>query len=277
MQTETQSTAPSATASPAPPSGSEAAAAPAPTTGAATNEPGFTPTPSNYFEQKGQNQLPPRPEHIPEKFWKDGKPLIDEMAKSYVELERFRGQKLETLKAEVRKELAAEKGEVPAKPEEYKLPEITDFNAEEVASHPLTAWWRETALKNGLTQDQFAEGIGRYLGAIQQSGPNLEAEMKQLGENASVRVDAVKLWAEANFAGEEFDAIARTAQTAAGIKVLERLMGQSTPQSMATERTEALTADKVRQMMNDPRYYAPGRRDPAYVAQVDEAFRKLYG
>ena len=38
-----------------------------------------------------------------------------------------------------------------------------------------------------------------------------------------------------------------------------------------------LSHDDIAAKMRDPRYYDPARRDKAYVQEVNDSFKKLYG
>ena len=39
---------------------------------------------------------------------------------------------------------------------------------------------------------------------------------------------------------------------------------------------QALDENELRTMMQDPRYWNPTKRDPAYVRKVEEGFSKVY-
>ena len=48
------------------------------------------------------------------------------------------------------------------------------------------------------------------------------------------------------------------------------------PVSGTGQPVAVLTDDKLKEMMQDPRYYSPNQRDPAFVKMVDEGFKKMY-
>ena len=62
-----------------------------------------------------------------------------------------------------------------------------------------------------------------------------------------------------------------------GIRVVELMMEglKETSISGSGSPTAVLTDDKLKEMMNDPRYYSPNQRDPAFVKMVDEGFKKM--
>lgn len=254
------------TPSPAPAPASAPAPAPDPADLAGNNA---SANEADRFKSQAQ-----RPDFIPEKFWKDGAPDVENLAKSYAELTSWKNTKTE----ELLKQLDAER--LKARPEAmdaYKLPEIEGVDPAELDDTPLLGFWRETAFNMGLNQEQFENGIKQYMDSVAASGPDLEAEQKALGENAEQRIAAVTQWATTTFSEpEEFEAIQRLGQTAAGIKVLERLMGQSMQGDSGTGATKSLTIEELKAMQLDARYWNPVHRDPAFVKQVDEGFQKLY-
>jgi len=219
-----------------------------------------------------------RPEHIPEKFWKEGNVDVDEMAKSYVQLESYVGGKEDALREKLIEELANEHAETV--PENYELPKLPEGITEEmVQENPMYSWWQETAKTNGMNQEEYEAGINAYVEMMQSQQPNLEKEMETLGENANSRIDAVNAWASKNFPPEEYEAIQYSLGTSAsGIQALERIMEMNKTgvrSEQFTQPEKQLTMADARAMMQDKRYYDPRYRDDAYVAKVDAAFRML--
>ena len=237
-------------------------------------------TEQEILDEVPANEVPQeeRPEHIPEKFWKDGKVDTDEMAKSYTQLESYSTGKEETIKEKLMEELANEHAENV--PESYEIPKLPEGITEEmVTENPMTTWWNTFAKENGFTQEEYDAGITAYVETMQSQQPDIEAEMAALGENANSRVDAVNAWASKNFPPEEYDAIQYSLGTSAsGIQALERIMemGKTGVRSEQFSQPEKqLTMADARAMMQDKRYYDPRFRDEAYVAKVDAAFRML--
>lgn len=219
-----------------------------------------------------------RPEHIPEKFWRDGNVDVDEMAKSYAQLETYVGGKEDALREKLIEELANEHAETV--PENYELPKLPEGITEEmVQENPMYSWWQETAKTNGMNQEEYEAGINAYVEMMQSQQPNLEKEMEALGENANSRIDAVNAWASKNFPPEEYEAIQYSLGTSAsGIQALERIMEMNKTgvrSEQFTQPEKQLTMADARAMMQDKRYYDPRYRDDAYVAKVDAAFRML--
>ena len=217
---------------------------------------------------------PERPEYIPEKFWREGKPDIENLAKSYAELTSWKNTKTE----ELLKTIDAER--LKARPEAvdgYTLPEIEGIDAEELAGSPLVSFWKQTAFEMGLPQDKFEEGMQQYIDALDMSGPDLDSEIKLLGENGEARIQAVSVWAQQNFAEpSEFEAIQRLGQSAGGIRVLERLMGSSSGGGTEAPLQKSISIDDLKKMQLDPRYWNPASRDSSFVKEVDDGFQRLY-
>ena len=237
-------------------------------------------TEQEILEEVPQEEVPQteRPDHVPEKFWKDGKITADEMAKSYTQLEAYSSGKEETIKEKLMEELANEHAENV--PESYEMPKLPEGITEEmVNNNPMTSWWTDFAKENGFTQEEFDSGITAYVETMQSQQPDLEAEMAALGENAASRVDAVNAWASKHFPPEEFEAIQYSlGTTAQGIQAIERIMDMQTTgvrSEQFTQPEKQLTMADARAMMTDKRYYDPRFRDEAYVAKVDAAFRML--
>ena len=227
--------------------------------------------------------IPTRPDIIPEKFWnaETGEVKIDDMAKSYNHLEKFSTGKKDEMKESIIAELQAEAAEgLPEKPEDYKLPELVEgINEEMVEANPLTEWWRGHCHELGLPEEIFQQGVNRYTDVLLNAQPDLDGELKRLGENGQERVEAVNAWASTNFPPEEFEALQALGQSATGITALERIMDMQKSNMGRAEGVikpeQELTIASVKEMMNDKRYFDSRHRDPSYVKQVDEAWARL--
>jgi len=239
-----------------------------------------TPTES-ATETPTENSVPPtttesvaeptRPEGLPEKFntWED-------MAKSYSEMESWKGKKEEDIKAGLLQELETEAySNRPETSGDYQIPEILDDG--EAATNPLLKWWADYSWENGLSQDEFNEGITKWAEFTGSDQPDLEAVKKSLGDNANARVEAVQLFMNKFFPEDMQDAVAQLGTTAEGIKALEliqRSMQQTNvnPQASAPAKT---TIEDLMAKMKDPRYYDPARRDRAFVQEVTDGFKRI--
>jgi hypothetical protein len=216
-------------------------------------------------------QVGDRPAWLPEKFKSP-----EDLAKSYGELESWRGKKEEELTASLLKDR-------PEAADKYELPKFENSNVdhEALAAHPLVGWWRDQAYKRGLSNDEFKAGVEQYVNALTANLPKAEEEVKKLGENATARLERVNAWVGATFTDpEEYSAIQQIGATAAGIKALERAMkaaGGSVDVNTgdAGRGPEDNEAD-IRALMDSKAYWHPADRDPKVVQRVEAFFAKKY-
>jgi len=228
-----------------------------------------------------ESQTPTKPEHVPEKFWKDGKLDDLALAKSYTELEGMIGKRKDDFKEELVGELKAE--QMKDRPEDenaYTIPEIEGFTQEDILANPMLDWWKKTAFEQGFNDEQFHEGIKQFAEStvVEQ---DLDSEKKKLGDNADARIDSVTNWASKNFQNEELDIVVQLGQSATGIRFLERVMNMGVASVNTADGvdkgTGQLTIDDLRAKMNDPRYWDQNRRDEQFVQEVNDGFQKLGG
>ena len=214
-----------------------------------------------------------RPDWLHEKFNSPG-----DLGKAYNELSSKLGAKEEYLKASWQEEMQREAyADRPAAKGDYLLPESID--PETAVDSPLLDWWSDHSFESGLGQEEFQKGIELFAEAMNAGQPDLEAETQLLGDSATDRIEAASLFANQFFPEESLDAIERMCETAGGIVALEHIMEKMKGPSFAGDSamTSQITDDSLRTMQKDERYWNPQKRDPAYVSQVDQAYRKLYG
>ena len=202
----------------------------------------------------------------------------DDLAQAYKALESKLGSKEEDLRSRILEELQTEAyKDRPASAGEYQLPEM--INAEEAVDNDLLKWWSDHAFENGYSQEEFQQGIEMYAKAMMGSQPDLSAESKQLGENSHDRIQAASMFANKFFPAETLPAIERMCETAEGIMALEIVMEAMKDGSFSekAQSSTALNEQALREMMQDERYFSPVKRDPHFVKQVEEGFKRLYG
>ena len=149
-----------------------------------------------------------------------------------------------------------------------------------VESNPMTDWWRNQCHERGYSEEDFQDGINKYIETMMSGQPDLEAEVSRLGENATDRLNAVNAWASSFFPPEEYEVLASTlGQSAEGIQILERMqqqmVGNRSQASQVAQPERELGIEDVKQMMNDKRYFDQRHRDPSYVKKVDDAWNRL--
>ena len=214
---------------------------------------------------------PTRPTWLNEKF-----ETGEDLQKSYDELASKLGKSREDVKSEVLQELETEAyANRPASAGDYQIPEILD--EAEAATNPLLKWWADYSWDNGLSQEEFNEGIAKWAEHTGSNQPDLNQVKKDLGDNANARVEATQLFVNKFFPEELRDAVAELGTSAEGIKALEliqRSMQQAQPNNQATAPAKQ-TIEDLMAKMRDPRYYDPARRDKAYVQEVTNGFKAL--
>jgi hypothetical protein len=205
----------------------------------------------------------------------------DDLANAYKELEKKLGSKEEDLREKLLEELQAEAfKDRPASAGEYQLPET--LNAEEAVNNELLQWWSSHAFENGYSQEEFEQGIDMYAKAYESMRPpevDMDAEAKKLGDNANQRIEAASMFANKFFPESALPAIERMCETHEGIVALEHIMEAMKDGSFSGDTAPTTRVDEqaLREMMQDDRYHNPARRDPHFVKQVEDGFRKLYG
>jgi len=230
-------------------------------------------------QSTSQQEASSRPEWLPEKFFVEGKPAYELLAKSYGELETKFRSKEDELKARLVEELANEAvANRPEAADKYELPEIEGADLSQMANHPLVKWWADFSFENGFDQNTFKTGIETYIQSQSFGMPNPEEEIKALGDNAKARTEAVGLWVGKNFAADEIGQIERLCTTAAGVKVMERIMGMMRGEGgqVVDDRSPVDDEADVMKLMNDRRYWSPSERDPALVKRVEAFFQKKF-
>jgi len=213
-----------------------------------------------------------RPEWLPEKF-----NTPEDMASSYSALESKLGQGEEAIRAEIKEEIEQQRiADRPPTVGDYTVPEGLDEGL--VNDNELFNWWAEHAHAQGFGQEKFNEGIQKYIEFYDSMQPDLDAEKLALGENADARIESVELWANKFFPDDMSDAVLQLGSSAKGIEALEHIMRNTGQQQMSAEGqpAQALDENELRTMMQDPRYWNPTKRDPAYVRKVEEGFSKVY-
>lgn len=205
----------------------------------------------------------------------------DDLANAYKELEKKLGSKEEDLREKLLEELQAEAfKDRPASAGEYQLPETID--PESAVDSELLQWWSNHAFENGYSQEEFQQGIDMYAKAYEAMAPqeiDMDAEAEKLGDNANQRIEAASMFANKFFPESALPAIERMCETHEGIVALEHIMEAMKDGSFVGDTAPTTRVDEqaLREMMQDDRYHNPARRDPHFVKQVEDGFRKLYG
>ena len=223
-----------------------------------------------------------KPEYVQDKFWDaDRKEVnLENLASSYNALEKKLGSRTEDLSKQIRQDMELER--LKNAPEAYKvnlpeLPENVDVSVSD--DMEIVQWWKETAKKNGLSQEQFDEGVNMFINNAISALPDINAEMQNLGDNARERIEAAELWSKKHLSPDAYNTFSSIAATANGVKAIEEIMKLTKDSPIPTTPTQvSVTPDlqDLKSMMNDPRYFDSNQRDPSYVKRVTELYEKAY-
>ncbi|MDG5495927.1 hypothetical protein [Niveispirillum sp. BGYR6] len=213
--------------------------------------------------------IPPRPEQVPAKFWDEatGAIRVDALLKSYLALE---------------KRLSAGAGPAPDRPdtpEDYCIDCAHGLFQPDPAInqrlHGAGFSKQQAQLLYDLAAERMLPLLGDMAGEFQ-----AEREMQQLlghfggAEQWQEQAGQIRAWAERNLPPALVQALAATAD---GVKALHRMMrdGGAEPKLLRDGSGSAgLDSTTLNRMVADPRYWR--ERDPAFIAQVTEGFRRLY-
>ena len=218
------------------------------------------------------SEAPARPEWLPEKF-----NTPEDLANSYASLESKLGASQEEIRDSIISEIEEQAiANRPASVGDYEVPESLDPTL--LNDNELFGWWANHAYENGYSQEEFSDGINKYIEFMDSMQPDLEHEHQLLGENADARIEAVDLWSSKFFPEEYQDAILEIGSTAKGIEALEFIMANMSQSSVSgtNEPISQTNEGDLRSMMMDDRYWNPAKRDPAFVKKVQDGFSKLY-
>ncbi|ACJ00683.1 capsid assembly protein [Rhodospirillum centenum] len=213
-----------------------------------------------------------RPPHVPEKFWdaRAGAVRLEALLKSYLELEKRLG--------------AASPPVAP--PAAARLPETAEGYCI-ACDHGLFGPDPEINARlhaAGFTPDQAqllydlaAERLVPLLGEMAaefQAERELDRLVARFGgpEGWAAVSQQILAWAGRNLPAPVVAALAGTAD---GVLALHRMMTGAEPAALPGGGTGAGDAADLHRMVGDPRYWRD--RDPGFIAQVTEGFRRAYG
>ena len=222
-----------------------------------------------------------RPDGVPEKFWNAENGLnLTALNNGYLTLESSRGEYKEATKRALQEEFDAKLPKAPAEytvaapkiedaPQGFKYDPATDPVIQSVIGIGKDANLTQEAL-NKLTESRARAEIERFKSTGQRV-------VEVLGENAPARIEKLSSRLKDTLGDDGYQAVAELINDPAAVVALEKLTGnRGTPGSGAGAPEPELSEQKLRAMMNDPRYHDPMRRDPEYVKQIEQGFAALY-
>ena len=206
-----------------------------------------------------------RPDWYPEKFWSDDGPDIENLVKSYSELQKKFSQG------------------------KHKAPEAYDEKIFRDADIPeddgLLSTYREWAKENGISQSSFEKLAEKFIemssSEKERAKVSYETEYKKLGPNADVTIKSMTDWAQGLvrkgvWSADDFEEFKIMGGTAQGIRALQKIRSYYGDQSVPVDvgPTEgAPSREELVAMVGKPEYTS----DPAYRMKVERMFEKMYG
>ena len=165
-------------------------------------------------------------------------------------------------------------GSFTGSPDEYTPNEGMEIDD----SNPLFSGLQELGREIGLNNDGFNKIIDMYNTSMEeqevQYQETMKEEMSKLGDNASERVQNVIDWAGANLSESEVGILQNISQSADAVQLIEKFIGMSKPQGIATDAQVQTKATYDADKLNAMRYAKDdnGNRrmsvDPEYRQRV---------
>lgn len=225
-----------------------------------------------------------KPENIPGKFWnaEKGEIRIDDLVKSYVELEKKMNSMIKVPSEEASEEELAmfySNMGVPESASDYQIKQRHELLVSDAEINERLRKAGFTPQQAQLVYDLAAE---RVIPVLQSLATEYETEnhRRRLEEHfgGKERWDEVSRqlhsWADANISKDALDALGSSYE---GIIALHNMMQSSEPSISKNDMTEfggSITEESLREMMQDPKYWRD--KDPAYINKISNGFKKLY-
>lgn len=196
-----------------------------------------------------------KPDYLPDQFWKDDAPDVENLAKSYNELRKKFSQG---------KHKAPENG--------YDIKGLVDqgLNPED----PTVSLYQDWAKENGISQAAFEDLAARVLQISNDNTASMEydrkAEMSKLGERANEKIQmAERLLIKAPLTNAEREAMAVSLNSAdainAFLKYHAALTNEGIPVQPAAQAPE-MTRDDLNAAIADPRWTT----DTAFRTRIEK-------
>lgn len=224
-----------------------------------------------------------RPDYVPAKFWdaETGSVRLEDVFKSYGELERRQSQRAMLPEAEVsdeQRQMLLDLLGRPGSADDYR---IEPPHALIEPDPELNRRLHEAGFSQAQAQLVYELAAERLLPVVDQMVGEVEARrqverlerhfggLEPWGQTAR----QIRTWAEASLEPAVHAALGSSFE---GVLALHQLMKAAEPKLLDADGNGVLglNEDSLREMMRDPRYWRT--RDPEFVARVTDGFRRLY-
>ena len=219
---------------------------------------------------------------VPEKFRDPatGQINVDALLRSYVELERRMSQMIELPGPQsapaARASFHCSLG-VPARPEDYDIrcdhPLIEPDAEVNKRLHAAGFTPAQAQLVYDLAGERMIPAIEDLAGDFQAQA-QLERLVRYFGgeEKWTDVARSLSAWGRQNLPPEVFATLSTTSE---GVMTLFKMMNSGEPGLLRDGESPPMVGeDELKRMMADPRYWR--ERDPSFVAQVSDGFKRLY-
>ena len=176
------------------------------------------------------------------------------------------------------KELEKRLGSNAGAPETYDPKEYAELFAET----PLLPNLTNKAKELKLSQETFEAVLGEFATYQKSLMPNIDEEMKKLGDNPQRRLDTVNQWATNHLSEKAIETLGKISYTAEVVELMDELRqmhfntSSKVPTgSQAAEKFKPLSVSEVEQEMQSN--YKRYTDDPNYRAEIQRKFAQAVG
>ena len=177
-------------------------------------------------------------------------------------------------------ELEKKFGKFKGAPESYDLTieDMPDFKFEE--GDPVLAEFLDMAKESNASQDFVSKALAHYVKAQNFYAPDPQEEIQKIGVNAKAEIAQLNEWASQRLDKNEYETFKGMVTTAEAFKVLQKLrrVATSTPEVAVTNghspnNSKGITERQLLDMIADPKYSS----DPLFRAEVDAKAQQVWG
>lgn len=177
-------------------------------------------------------------------------------------------------------ELDHKLGKFKGAPETYDLtlPDMPDFKFED--GDPVLAEFLDMAKESQASQEFVTKALAHYVKAQNFYAPDPQEEIQKIGVNAKAEIAQLNEWASQRLDKNEYETFKSMVTTAESFKVLQKLrrVSTSTPEVAVTNghapsNNKAISERQLLEMIGDPKYST----DPLYRAEVDAKAQHVWG
>ena len=245
---------------------------------------------TDVVEATNNDTLPKEkcPEWLPKKFFKDGKVNAEALAKSYQNLERKMSEKTMNQDNDMVDSVDSPE-DTKLDKEQHLIEDSNDIGLPLENANDLRTIMRDASIEDALKEqgldaeqmDAVYELAGEHLSPIIERIKDLNTKVMEQelehhfggSKNWQIAQKNMADWAQANLPTETVEHLASNVD---GVKILHKMMLANSEESLLPTgvTSDTLTEGKLRDMMDDPRYWRT--KDPSYIKKVQDGFQKLF-